>query len=83
MRIQNNVFKFDKSQWTFNEEEEAPIYQQNIWRHTVVVIDENFYHYDCHEEKLSKCPITYLVGKYKDGKYMIIVVKVYQIKPKL
>ena len=50
--IQNNVFKFGKSQWKFNQEEQFPIDQPSMWRHIIAVIDEYFHHYHCPEEKL-------------------------------
>ena len=80
--IQNNVFKVGKKQWKFNEEKESPIARPNPWRHIVVVIDDQLYHYDCPEGKLSKYLITRLLGKYEDGKYMIRGEKVYEIQPK-
>ena len=44
------------------------IYQPNARRHVVVIIGDFFYHYDCHDDKLNKYPITYLVGRYENGK---------------
>jgi len=69
--IQNNNFTFRNKQWKFNEEEQSPIYQPNPWRHTVAAIDDHFYHYDVPKRHVSKYPITCLLGKHEEGKYMM------------
>ena len=48
----------------------------------MVVISDHFYHYDCPEGGLSKCPITFLVGKHFDRKYMIRGEKIHEIQLK-
>ena len=48
----------------------------------MAVIDDHFYHYNALEGSLRKYPITYLLGKHKEGKYMIRGEKMFAIKPK-
>ena len=66
-RMQNNVFKFGKLYWKCNEEKITPIYEPNVWQHKVAIIDEHFYRYDCHDKKLSKYLVIYLVEKHEYG----------------
>ena len=65
-----------------NEDGKSLISQPNPWRYAVVVISDHFYHYDCPEGGLSKCPITFLVGKHFDRKYMIRGEKIHEIQLK-
>ena len=69
--IQNNIFTFRNQQWKSNEKEQSSIYHPNPWRHAVAAIDDHFYHYYAPEAILSKYPITCLLGKHEEGKYMI------------
>ena len=55
------------------------MYQYDSWQHAVAVVDDFFYPYDYHDGKLSTYPITYLVGKYTVGTYIIMLEKMYEI----
>ena len=82
--IQNTTFKVGNNSWRFHTINASPeIQQPGLNRHAVVVIDNNFFHYDIHDGTLHRYPIHLLVGKRQDEqKYLVRVEKVYEVRPK-
>ena len=65
--VQNTTFKVDKKSWSFNTINASPELQQpGLNRHTVAVIDSNFFHYYINDGTLSRYPIHLLVGQRQD-----------------